>query len=81
MAYKHETEQEFMESIVKQINSGSKTQSQLSEIALPPNSNAVEENPRAELQRIKALIAQKEQELHHLQKQKVEIMRKITGRL
>lgn len=39
------------------------------------------ENPREDVKRIKKAIQEKEAELHDLQKQKVELMRKITGRL
>lgn len=38
-------------------------------------------DPRAEMNQIKKMIEAKEKELHELQQKKVELMRKITGRL
>ena len=88
MAYKEETDQQFMESIMGQVgmpNRYQQPQQPLQHTNFMSDDNGGEEDEailaRQDIKEIKKLIKQKEEELHELQRKKVELMRKVTGRL
>ena len=94
MAYKNETYKQFRESIVRQVNNkkineiasnmtGNFGGSPISNRNVSPDlsDDFQKDNPHQEIKEIKKLIEAKEKELHELQRRKVELMRKITGRL
>jgi predicted transcriptional regulator len=73
MAYREETDKQFFESIYRQAN------------RQPGINNSIEDNPvdnpQAEIHNINREIKQVEAQLHELQAKKIELMKKITGRL
>lgn len=120
MAYKEESDQQFLESVLRQVGGprrpmvnqqqyngdpghgpnddsfGGYETSRLNggfqnidgpESQIDDNDEAgnfiksQESDPRTEMNQIKKMIEAKEKELHELQQKKVELMRKITGRL